>query len=118
MRKRRWLARSHVGEQDAALLHHRISLLANVGAEVGALRLSRRLEALAALVEQPAVEWATQPAAFEAAVGQISAAVRTGAVDQSVAALVVAENHQILAHQLDRLHRTLRVEFIDQSGGL
>ena len=96
MRKRRRLARPHVGEQDAALLHHRIGLLPDVGAEVRAVRLGRRLQALAGDVEQPAVEGAAQAAVLQPAIGEIGAAMRTGALDQAVAALVVAEQHEAL----------------------
>ena len=115
MRKRRRLARAHIGEQDAALLHHRIGLLPDVGAQVAALRLGRRLQALAVDVEQPAVEGAAQAAVLQPAIGEIGAAVRAGAVEQAVAALLVAEQHEVLAQQPDRLDRPVGAgELIDQ----
>ena len=67
-----------------------------------ALRLGRRLQALAGHVEQPAVERAAQAAVLEPAEGQVGAAMRAMAVDQAVAALLVAKQHQILAEQFDR----------------
>ena len=87
VRKRRRLARPHIGEQDAALLDHRIGLLPDVGAEVGAVRLGRRLQAFAVDVEQPAVEGAAQAAVLQPAIGEIGAAVRAAAADQAVAAV-------------------------------
>ena len=87
MRKRRRLARSEIGEQDAALLHHRIGFLPDVGAEIAVVGLGRRLQALAVHVEQPAVEGAAQAAVLEPAVGEVGAAMRTAAADQAVAAL-------------------------------
>ena len=115
VRERRRLARPHIGEQDAALLHHRIGLLLDVGAEVGAVRLGRRLQALAFDVEQPAVERAAQAAVLQPPVGEIGAAMRAGALDQAVAALVVAEQHEAFAQQLDRLDRPVGArKLIDQ----
>ena len=75
-----------IGEQDAAALHHRIGLLADVGAEVGAVRLGRRLQASAVDVEQPAVEGAAQAAVLQPPIGEVGAAMRAGALDQAVAA--------------------------------
>src|SRR6266853_1306626 len=65
MRERRRLAkplpdRPHIGEQNAAPLDHRIGLLPDVGAKVGAIRFGRGLQALSSRVEQPAVEGAAQ----------------------------------------------------------
>ena len=66
-------------------------------------------------VEQPAVEGAAQSAVLQPPVGEIGAAVRAGALDQAVAALAVAEQHQVLAQQLHRLDRAVGAgEFVDQ----
>ena len=65
-------------------------------------------------VEQPAVERAAQPAVLQPAVGEIGAAMRAVAVDQAVAALVVAEQHEVLAHQPHRLDRPVAGELVDQ----
>src|SRR5262249_10094229 len=77
--------RPEIGEQDAAPLDHGIGLLLDVGAEVRAVGLSRRLQALAADVEQPAMEGAAQPVALQPAVCQIGAAMRAGAAEKPVA---------------------------------
>src|SRR5262245_24180223 len=92
MRKCRWLAGSEIGEQDSVLLHHRIRLLPDVGAEIAVVRFGRRFEALAVDVEQPAVKCAAQAAVLEPAVCEVSAAVRATAGDQSVTAALVPED--------------------------
>ena len=58
MRKRRRFTVTQIGEQDAALLDHRIGFLLDVGAEIAVVGLGRRLQALAVNVEQPAVKGA------------------------------------------------------------
>ncbi len=118
VREGRRLARPHIGEQDAALLDHRIGLLADIGAHPAALGLGRRLQALALDVEQPAVERAAQAAVLQPPEGQIGAAMRAGALDQAVAALVVAEQHQAFAQQAHRLDRPVAGKLVDQRGRL
>ena len=114
VRERRRLARAHIGEQDAALLDHRIGLLADIGVHPAALRLGRRLQASALDVEQPAVEGAAQAAVLQPAEGEVGAAMRAGALHQPVAASVVAEQHQALAEQANRLDRTVAGKLVDQ----
>ena len=115
VRKLRRLARPHVGEQDAAPLHHRVGLLPDVGAEVRAVRLGWSLQALAGGVEQPAVEGAAQAAALEAAVSEVGATMRATALDQAVTAFFVAEQHQVLAEELHRLDRAVGAgKLVDQ----
>ena len=99
LRKRRRLAFAEVGPEDAALLDHGIGALPDALAQVGVLRLGRRLQALAGDIEQPAMEGAAQPAIFESAEGEVGAAMRAVAVDQAVAALLVAKQHEIFAEQ-------------------
>ena len=118
MRKCRRLARSEIGEQDAALLHHRIRFLLDVGAEIAVVGLGRRLKTLAVDVEQPAVKGATQAAILEPAISEIGAAMRTAAADQAVTALVVLEDHQVFAEQPHRLHRSVAGKLVDQRRGL
>ena len=65
-------------------------------------------------VEQPAVEGAAQAAVLEPAVGEIGAAMRAVAADQAVAALLVAEEHEVLAEQPDRLDRAVAGKLVDQ----
>jgi hypothetical protein len=112
------LARPHIGEQDAALLHHRIGLLPNIGAHAAALGLGRRLQALPRDVEQPAVERATQAAVLKPSKGEIGAAVRTGALEQAIAALVVPKQDEVFPEEANRLERTIARQFVDQRGGV
>ena len=114
MRKCRRRVRSEIGEQDAALLHHRIGFLLDVGAEIAVVGLGRRLKTLAVHVEQPAVEGATQAAILQPAIGEIGAAVRTAPTDQAVTALVILENHQVFTEQPDGLHRSVARKLVDQ----
>ena len=53
-------------------------------------------------VEQPAMECAAQAAALEPAEREIGAAMRAGALDQAVAAVLVAEQDEVLAEQPHR----------------
>jgi hypothetical protein len=89
--KCRRLAFAEIGPQNSALLDHGVSALGDVLAERRILRLRRRFKALAGHVEQPAVEGAAQPAVFEAAERKVGAAMRAMALDQPVAALLVAK---------------------------
>ena len=118
MRERRRLARPEIGEQDAALLDHRIGFLPDVGAEIAVVRLGRRLQAFAVDVEQPAVKGAAQAAVLQPAIGEIGAAMRAVAADQAVAAFVVLEDHEVFAEQPHRLDRAVAGELIDQRGRL
>jgi hypothetical protein len=60
------------------------------------------------------VKGAAQAAMLEPAEGQISAAMRAVAIDQAVAALLVAEQHQVFAEQFDRPHRPRAFQLVDQ----
>ena len=89
-------------------LHHdRIGALAHALAEHAALGLGRRFQALAVDVEQPAMEQAAQAAILQAAIGEVGAAMRAVAVEQAVAAALVAEQHEVLAEHAHRLGRPL-----------
>src|SRR5262249_59754846 len=68
--------------------------------------------------ERPRVESAAQPAILEPSEGEIGAAVRTGALDQAVAALVVAEQHEVLAEEPHRFDRPVAGELVHQRGRL
>src|SRR5215470_9911381 len=96
VRECRRFARAHVGEQDAALLHDRISLLPDTGAHTAAFRLGRSFQALAGSVEQPAVKRAAQATPFQPSICEVRAAVGTGALQEAVAALVVPKQDEIL----------------------
>ena len=65
-------------------------------------------------VEQPAMEGAAQAAILQPAEGEVGAAMRAVAVDQAVAAFLVAEQHQIFAEQFDRAHRPRSLQLVDQ----
>src|SRR5690606_27661416 len=55
---------------------------------------------------------------FEAAEGQVGAAVRTIPVQQAQFAIVVAEQDHVLPKQLDGLQRPGAVQFLGQGDGL
>ena len=116
--KGRRLARSHIGEQDPALFHHRVGFLPDVGAHAAAFRLRRRLQTLARHIEQPAVERAAQAAVLEPPIDEVGAAVRTGALEQAVTADLVAKQDERFAEQANGLDRAVARQFVDQRGGL
>jgi hypothetical protein len=60
------------------------------------------------------VEGAANAAMLEPAEGEIGAAMRAVAIDQAVAALLVAKQHEVFAEQFHRPHRPRAFEFIDQ----
>ena len=59
-----------------------------------------------------------RPSRFQPSEGEVGAAMRAAALDQAVAALPVLEDHEVLAHQLDRLDRPVAGQFLDQGGRL
>src|ERR1700678_2336845 len=70
-RKRRFeIGRTHVGEDQAVALVHRIPWLTIVLALVAAVRLTRLIEAFAVGAEQPSVIAASDAAIFDFAVIQ------------------------------------------------
>jgi hypothetical protein len=64
------------------------------------------------------MEQAAQAAILEPAVGEVGAAVRAVAVEQPVAAALVAEQHEVLAEDAHRLDRALVRQFVDQCHGM
>src|ERR1700681_2499518 len=60
------------------------------------------------------MEGAAQAAAFEAAKGEVGAAMRAMPLDQAVTSLLVAKQYQILAEQFDWLDRARAVRLIHQ----
>jgi hypothetical protein len=60
------------------------------------------------------VEGAAQAAVLQPAEGEVGAAMRAVALDQAVAALLVAKQHQIFAEQFDRLDRARPLQLVDQ----
>src|SRR2546430_17452124 len=92
--KGRRLAFAEIGPEDAGLLYDGIRALLDALAKLRANRLRRRLDALAGRIEQPAMKRAAQPAMLEPAEGEVGAAMRAVAIDQPMAALLVAEQHE------------------------
>src|SRR5215813_6896463 len=103
---------AEIGPEDAGLLDDGVGALLDALAELRANRLRRRLGALPGRVEQPAMKSATQPAMLEPPEGEISAAMRAMAIDQPIAALLVAEQHEIFAEKFDGPHWPRPFEFI------
>ena len=60
------------------------------------------------------MEGAAQPAILQPAEGEVGAAMRAVAVDQAVAAFLVAKQHEVLAEQFDRPHRPRSLQLIHQ----
>ena len=114
LRKRRRFAFAEISPEDAALLDHGIRALPDALAQVRVLRLRGRFQALAGYIEQPAMEGAAQPAILQPAEGEVGAAMRAVAVDQAVAAFLVAKQHEVLAEQFDRAHRPRSLQLVDQ----
>ncbi len=118
IRKCRRCTWAHIRKQDPALLRHGIGLLPDIGTHPAAFGLGRRIQAFAFDVEQPAMKGAAQPPMLQASEGQIRTAVRAGTLEQPMASIVVAEQHQIFAEQPNRLDRPVAGQFIDECGGL
>src|SRR5207237_1814087 len=79
-----------------------------------AFRLGRRLQALPGHVEQPAVKCTAQAAVLKPSEREIGAAVRAGALDQAMAALLVTEQDEVLAQQPHRPDRPVPGQLIDK----
>src|SRR3546814_18815991 len=92
----RHVERPEIGEQDAAAQHDGIILLPDALAQPAGFGLGRGLQAFAVDIEQPAMEGAAQAAVFRPAEGEVGNAMRAVAVEQAIAALLVAEQHEIL----------------------
>ena len=116
VREGRRRAFAQISEDDARTHLDRIGTLPDIVAEPAALGLCRRVEALAVHVEEPAVERTAQSAIFQPAKGEVGIAVGTIPIDQADAASLVAEQHEIAAHQPNRLERATRhlAEFVDK----
>ena len=60
------------------------------------------------------MEGAAQAAILQPAEGEVGAAMRAVAVDQAVAALLVAKQHQVFAEQFDRPDRARALQLVHQ----
>ena len=94
---RLFLGRSHIGEDQAVALLHRVPGLAHLVLELAAVGLAGLLEAMALGVELPAVVAAADAVFLDLAVIERGAAMAAARVQQADAAVLVAEQHQILA---------------------
>ena len=85
----------------------------DVLAQPAALRLGRRLDALAGGVELPAVERAAQAVGLDAAVGQVGAAVRAVALHQAIPEFCLVQD-EVLGEKPHRLDRPLALHLVHQ----
>jgi hypothetical protein len=69
-------------------------------------------------IEQPAVEQAAQAAVFDAAIGEVGAAMRAVAIDHAERAGLVTEQDGILPQQADGLDRPVALQLLGQRGRL
>ena len=102
-RQQRRLALAHIGEHHAGALDDRIGGVPDLVLVAALRRLRRLLQTAAGDVEKPAMIEAAQPAILDPAVAEIGAAMRAVEAEQAGAAAIVAEQHQLLAEDLDRL---------------
>ena len=105
-RKFRRRARPEVGEERARLLEYRVGRLLDLIFERAVLRLGRLFETLSGDVVEPAVIETAQAAAFEPAEREVGTAMSAVAIEQSDAAVLVAEEHEFFAEHVDRNRRT------------
>src|SRR5262249_54046753 len=101
--RERWfvLRRTQIGPQHAAALNQWIGFQFDLPRETAFHGFRRDFDALAGMVEFPAVIGAPQAALFVPAEPQRHAAVSAKLVDQSVAALAVAKSYETFRKQLD-----------------
>jgi hypothetical protein len=110
----RGLALADVREHHAGLLDHRVGRLLDAAAQLAGGGLGRGLQAVALGVEQPAVEGAADAAVFQPAEGEVGAAVRAVAVEHAELAALVAEQDEVLPHELHRLDRARAGQLVGQ----
>ena len=87
-------------------------------AEGAVLRLSRRLEAVALGVVQPAVVGTGDAPLFDAAVEEGSAAMGAGVLDKADTAALVPKEDEVLAEDADERGRVLVRDFVDGGNGV
>jgi len=102
-----FVGRAHIGPQHVAALHQGVGRELDLVAEAALHRLGWNLDALAGHLVFPAVIGAAQSAFLVAAEPQRHAAMRAELVDQSIAALGVAESNQPLRQQLHPHRRAI-----------
>jgi hypothetical protein len=78
-------------------------------------RLARLFEAVAAVVEKPAMVETAKPAIFDAAVAQVGAAVRAVPPEEPKLTAIIAKQHQVLAHDAHWKRCAVGWQFFDKS---
>ena len=106
-RRRRYLARTHVGPDHAVDVAARIGARADLVLEGALLGLVGHVHAAAGHVVLPAVVGTAEPALLVAAEEERGAAMRTVGRQQTDVAPGVAEDHEVLAQQADLLGRAV-----------
>ena len=102
---------AHIGEDDAAELLRLVRLDANLVLELGAFGLGRLVDALALLVEDPAVVGAADAVGLGDAVGEAGLAVSAGGLDEAERPGGVAVEDEVFAEQAHLLGGVVGVEF-------
>ena len=117
-RRRHLVGRAEIGPDQPAQLDGRIGGEVDVLLELVLRRLVELIDAIAFDVEFPAVIDAAQPAFLVAPEEQRDAAMRAEFVDQTDAALAVAERDEVLAEQPDAHRRAVGLgDLRRQAGG-
>ncbi|MEY9384258.1 hypothetical protein ABIF93_002515 [Bradyrhizobium japonicum] len=102
---RAFLGRAHIGKDQPVALLDRVPGLADLVLELAAVGLAGLLETAAFGVELPAVIAAADAVFLDLAVIERGAAMAAARVQQADAAVLVAEQHQILAERADLFRR-------------
>ena len=116
-RRRHLVGRAEIGPDQPAQLDGRIGGEVDVLLELVLRRLVELIDAVAFDVEFPAVIDAAQPAFLVAPEIQRHAAVRAEFIDQTDAALAVAERDEVLAEQFDAHRRAVRLGDLPRQAG-
>ena len=103
--------RAHVGEDDAAEFLRVVRLDAHLLLELRAFRLRRLVDALALLVEYPAVVGAADAVLLRYAVGEVGLAVAQRWFDEAERALSVAVKDEVFAEEAHLFRWVVGVEF-------
>jgi hypothetical protein len=108
-RRRIILIRAHIGEDQAALLAHRIGQVPHLLWKLAVFWFRRHFQTLASDVKQPAMIRAANPAIFDVAVFQRRSTMRAVQTKQAELAEFVAKQHQLLAKNFYRLGNIVQV---------
>src|SRR4051812_28098491 len=100
------ITRAHISQDHAAGLDTRIGGMPYPLVEAAPGRLTWLLQTATSAVEEPTMVEAAEPAVLEATVAQVGAPVRAMNPEESGLAVLVAEEHQILAEEPHGLGRS------------